>query len=76
MTGARKQTVLTMRLKHLKAFQPDRLLRDGSYKLHAGPGTGIDTKNDKEQTLYFPRQLAEELITLANSSMMKIRRAN
>ncbi|HEJ1290745.1 site-specific integrase [Pseudomonas aeruginosa] len=75
MTGARKQTVLTMRLKHLKAFQPDRLLRDGSYKLHAGPGTGIDTKNDKAQTLYFPRQLAEELITLANSSMMKIRRA-
>lgn len=75
MTGARKQTVLTMRLKHLKAFQSDRLLRDGSYRLHAGPGTGIDTKNDKAQTLYFPRQLAEELITLASSVMMKTRRA-
>lgn len=75
MTGARKQTALTIRLKHVKAFQTDRLLRDGSYKLHAGAGTGIDTKNDKAQTLYFPRQLAEELITLANSPMMKMRRA-
>jgi len=75
MTGARKQTVLTIRLRHLKAFQADRLLGDGSYKLHAGPGTGIDTKNDKAQTLYFPRQLAEEMITLANSPMMKRRRA-
>lgn len=75
MTGARKQTVLTIRLKHLKAFQSDRLLRDFSYKLHAGPGTGMDTKNDKAQILYFPKQLAEELITLANSPMMKMRRA-
>ncbi|MHC5349087.1 site-specific integrase [Metapseudomonas furukawaii] len=75
MTGARKQTVLTIRLRHLKAFQEDRLLPEGAYKLHAGPGTGIDTKSDKAQTLYFPKQLAEELITLANSPTMKKRRA-
>ncbi len=74
MTGARKQTVLTMRLRNLKNFQEDRLLPEGAYKLHAGPGTGIDTKNDKAQTLYFPKQLAEELITLANSPMMRSRR--
>ncbi len=74
MTGARKQTILTMRLKHLRAFQEERLLPEGAYALHAGPGTGIDTKNDKAQTLYFPKQLAEELITLSNSPLMKKRR--
>lgn len=74
MTGARKQTVLTIRLKHLKAFQEDRLLPEGAYKLHAGPGTDIDTKNDKAQTLYFPKQLADELIMLSSSPMMKVRR--
>ncbi|MBA6419614.1 site-specific integrase [Pseudomonas sp. 5Ae-yellow] len=75
MTGARKQTVLTMRLKHLSSFTNDKLLPDGSYKLLAGPRTGIDTKYDKPQDLYFPKQLAEDLVTLASSSMMKKRRA-
>ncbi|MFL1546846.1 site-specific integrase [Pseudomonas sp. O39] len=75
MTGARKQTVLTMRLKHLKAFEETRLLSEGAYKLHAGPSTGIDTKNDKAQTLYFPKQLAEELIVLASSPAMKKRQS-
>ncbi|MGP5490435.1 site-specific integrase, partial [Pseudomonas helleri] len=74
MTGARKQTILTICLKHLRAFQEERLLPEGAYILHAGPGTGIDTKNDKAQTLYFPKQLAEELITLSNSPLMKKRR--
>jgi len=74
MTGARKQTVLTMRLKHLKGFTEDKLLPEGAYKLHVGPRTGIYTKFDKPQELYFPKQLAEELITLAHSPMMKRRR--
>lgn len=74
MTGARKQTVLTMRLKHLRAFTEGRLLPECAYKLHAGPGTGIDTKFDKRQELYVPKQLAEELVTLAKSQMMKARR--
>lgn len=74
MTGARKQTVLTMRLKHLKGFTEDKLLPEGAYKLHAGPRTGIDTKFDKPQELYVPKQLAEELVTLARSPMMKKRR--
>lgn len=74
MTGARKQTVLTIRLKHLECFTEDRLQPEGAYKLHAGPGTGIDTKYDKSQVLYVPKQLAEELITLAKSPMMKSRR--
>ncbi|WP_278433700.1 site-specific integrase [Stutzerimonas kunmingensis] len=74
MTGARKQTVLTIRLKHLKGFTEDKLQSEGAYKLHAGPGTGIDTKYDKPQVLYVPKQLADELVTLAESAMMKTRR--
>lgn len=74
MTGARKQTVLTLRMKHLHAFTEDRLRTDGTYQLWAGPGTGIDTKKNKRQDLYFPKQLAEELIVLANSPMAKARR--
>ncbi len=74
MTGARKQTVLTIRLKNLKGFTEEKLEREGAYKLHAGPRTGIDTKYDKPQVLYVPKQLAEELVTLAKSRTMKTRR--
>lgn len=74
MTGARKQSVLTMRLGVLKGFTEGKLLPEGAYKLHAGPCTGIDTKFDKPQQLYVPQQLAEELVTLARSPMMKKRR--
>ena len=73
MTGARKQTVLTIRLKHLKGFTDDKLEPEGAYKLRAGPRTGIDTKYDKAQVLYVPKQVAEELVTLAKSPMMKKR---
>ena len=74
MTGARKQSVLTIRLKHLKGFTEDKLVPECAYKLHAGPRTGIDTKFDKTQVLYVPKQLAEELVTLARSPMMRRRR--
>lgn len=74
MTGARKQTVLTMRMKHLNSFSEDKLQGDGTYLLQAGPGTGIDTKKNRSQRLYIPKQIADELIVLANSSMMRRRR--
>lgn len=75
MTGARKQTVLTMRLKHLKSCTEDKLQSDATYLLHAGPGTGMDTKRDRSQRLYLPSQLVEELKVLANSPMAAKRRA-
>lgn len=74
MTGARKQTVLTIRLKHLKNFTEENLQADGSYVLHAGPGTGIDTKNNTSQRLYVPKQLADELKVLSASALMVRRR--
>ncbi|PRW84826.1 integrase [Pseudomonas simiae] len=74
MTGARKQTVLTLRVKHVEALMNGRLQPEGTYILKAGPGTGIDTKNSKPQTLYVPKQLAEDLLTYVRSAYAKNRR--
>lgn len=73
MTGARKQTVLTLRIKHLAAFNgpPDS---NGTYSVFAGPGTGIDTKNDTPQRLYIPWQLAQDLLVYSASPVAKARR--
>ena len=73
-TGARKQSILTMRMKHLKAFTADNILSDNTYRIHAGPGTGIDTKFNKKQTLYFPRELAENIVVYARSKKASDRR--
>ena len=73
-TGARKQSVLTLRMKHLDAFNESVLRKNGTYCLAAGPGTGIDTKNDKQQKLYVPKQLAEDMAIWAFSSAAKRRR--
>lgn len=74
MTGARKQTVLTLRVKHIEALMKGPLQPEGTYILKAGPGTGIDTKNSKSQTLYVPKDLAEDLLTYVRSPFAKSRR--
>ncbi|MEJ6007173.1 integrase [Paucibacter sp. AS339] len=43
-TGAREQTVLTLRWGHFKA--PPSSITQWPFKLPCGPGTGIDTKRD------------------------------
>lgn len=75
VTGARKQSVLTIRMKHLEAFSEGKLLPEFAYRIYAGPGTGIDTKYDKPQVLYFSKILADELLTISRSPLMKGRRA-
>lgn len=74
MTGARKQTILTLRVKHVQRLMDGKLHNDGTYALKAGPGTGIDTKNNKPQILYVPEQLAIDLLTYINSPHAKKRR--
>ena len=74
MTGARKQTVLTLRVKHVEALVQGELEPEGTYILKAGPGTGIDTKNNKPQTLHVPKALAEDLLTFVRSAYAKSRR--
>lgn len=73
-TGARKQSILTMRMKHLKCFTANNVLSDGTYIVHAGPGTGIDTKFNKKQALYFPNKLAENIVVYAKSKKASDRR--
>ncbi|MCP4991703.1 MAG: site-specific integrase [Colwellia sp.] len=73
-TGARKQSILTLRMKHLKLFSKEHLLKDKTFRVNAGPGTGIDTKYDKPQVLYFPEELAKQIKIYAFSQKAKNRR--
>lgn len=74
-TGARKQSILTLRLGHLENFNSSNLGKDETYKVKAGPGTGIDTKFGKPQTLYFPKEVADQIVTYSKSKKAKDRRA-
>lgn len=77
-TGARIQTVGTLRLRHFLPPNPSyakSLTGEGEvFKLKAGPGTGIDTKNSKNGVLQIPRPIYELLHTYAISERAKIRR--
>lgn len=71
MTGARKQSVLTLRLRHLSEMKNNGLQKDGTFRLRAGPNTGIDTKFNKEQVLHFPKALVDQLTTFVLSKAYK-----
>lgn len=74
MTGARRQSVLTLRLKHVKELSTAEVRSDGTCFIKAGPGTGIDTKFDKPHKLYFPKQLVDDLEILVSSQIAVRRR--
>lgn len=65
LTGARIQTIGTLRVYHLnglvKKINENQIT--STHILHAGLNTGIDTKNNKNINLYFPKNL---IITLEN----------
>ncbi|RLV57694.1 site-specific integrase [Parashewanella curva] len=73
-TGARIQTILTIRLRHIDSFVPKNLHPDGCYKLQAGLGTDIDTKFDKRLVVSIPHALAEKLKIYAYCEEAKKRR--
>jgi len=73
-TGARKQTILTLRERHLELFIESNLQKNGCYILHIGPGTGIDTKGGYAHKIYIPKGLAEALIMFGKSSIRKERK--
>ncbi|WP_462174623.1 tyrosine-type recombinase/integrase [Pseudoalteromonas gelatinilytica] len=73
-TGARKQSILTLRLKHLEHFKPENLKKDGTYEINAGQGCLLDSKNSKNITIKVPAYLAESLKIYANSKAAKKRR--
>ncbi|MDC7701654.1 hypothetical protein [Vogesella indigofera] len=78
-TGARIQTACTLRLRHFLNQNPEfskSLTGDEKvYKLKAGPGTGIDTKNNKTGVLQVPCSLYELLRTYALSRRAEVRRS-
>lgn len=78
-TGARIESVCTLRmhhfidpLPHYSGFVTDEY---GSYRLKAGPGTGVDTKNNKSGILHVPKRVYKEIHTYIHSQRASVRRA-
>ncbi|MEB3767280.1 site-specific integrase [Acinetobacter sp. MD2] len=70
-TGARLQTICTLRIKNLIGREPDS---QGFIRLPVGAGTGIDTKFQKPMTLLIPNWLAQDLKIYINSAQAQQRR--
>ncbi|EHJ9993044.1 site-specific integrase [Vibrio parahaemolyticus] len=73
-TGGRKQSILTLRMKHIDLFDEKYLCKDNTYHIYIDPKSGVDTKNGKPQILRFPKHLAEQLKLYAKSQDAKDRR--
>jgi len=63
-SGARIQTVLTLKVRHFNLLLPDHITE---VPLQCGPSTAIDTKNDKKITIKYPRWLHDLISAYAFS---------
>jgi len=72
LTGARIQTVLTFKVSHTK--QPLSSEVFGEIRVPIGPGTRIDSKNNKEMVLHIPVWFYEILKGYASSTRASKRR--
>lgn len=72
LTGARIQTALTFRVRHVLLELEDQNLSE--IRFPVGPGTGVDTKNNKRMVLHIPRWFYEMLRTYALSERARRRR--
>ncbi|ANB77359.1 hypothetical protein AYM40_35375 [Paraburkholderia phytofirmans OLGA172] len=73
VTGARIQTVLTIRVRHV--LMQEGSDASGEIRMPVGAGTGIDTKNDKQMVLHVPRWFYSMLSTYAMSERATRRRS-
>src|SRR5690554_300136 len=73
-TGARIETVCTLRARHLKDLLNSKPV-SGECLLKIGPGTDIDTKNDVNYRLHLPFKLVEILGEYLTSEEHAQRRA-
>jgi hypothetical protein len=71
-TGARSQTILTFRVRHVLVDMDETHLFE--LRMPVGPGTGIDTKNDKQLVLHIPVWIYQMLRTYALSDRARKRR--
>jgi integrase len=73
LTGARIQTILTLRVRHVQQEVGDDQ-KERTLRLPVGPGTGIDTKWDKQMVLHIPIWFYRMLRTYAHSDRARKRR--
>lgn len=77
LTGARIQTVGTLRRRHFSNSHPkiSKSISGGVevVKITAGPGSGIDTKNDKRGILLVPKPLYDVMHSYAHTPRAKCR---
>jgi integrase len=72
LTGARIQTILTCKVRHV--LKPRGQSAGELISLPVGPGSGIDTKLDKGMVLYMPAWFYNRLRVYAQSDRAKRRR--
>lgn len=72
LTGARIQTILTFRVRHAMLELDDHV--PAELRFPVGPGTGIDTKHDKQMVLHIPIWFYQMLRTYAYSERARQRR--
>lgn len=73
LTGGRIQSILTLRVRHVMLELDSPFSEDLRFPI--GPGTGVDTKNDKQLVLHIPVWFYNLLRTYALSDRAKRRRA-
>jgi hypothetical protein len=77
-TGARIESACTLRARHfadtLPHYSKNPVGPGEVYRLKAGPGTGIATKNNKAGSFQIPRTLYELLYTYTHSKRARLRR--
>jgi integrase len=71
-SGARIQTVLTIKVRHV--MQNPVEIGGNDFRLPCGPGTGIDTKGSVKGVLHLPKWLYEALYIYAHSQRAQSRR--
>lgn len=72
LTGARIQSILTLRVRHVMLELDAAASTELRFSI--GPGTGIDTKNNKQLVLHMPVWFYDLLRTYARSERAKLRR--
>jgi hypothetical protein len=72
LTGARTQTVLTVRMRHV--LRKPTEFHGNDIRLACGPGTGIDTKGGVKGVLHLPRAFYERLYIYVHSDRARRRR--
>lgn len=70
VTGARIQTILTFKVRNVMKLD----CSDKAPMCPVGPGTGVDTKNNKKMTLCIPPWFCESLLTYVLSERARKRR--